>query len=154
MALNISDDYLYGFIDGEGSFYIGIVPSRETKSGWQVIHFFSVSQNPKGKVVLDYLKKRLQCGYVKPNASRHSSDKSLVFSVRDLSSLSKKVLPFLRGKLMVKRKAAEQFEMVIKMVEEKKHLSKEGMKQVIDTAYSMNTGKRKVPADEILSLFN
>jgi hypothetical protein len=37
-------------------FYVGVVPSSETKSGWQVIYFFKVSQNPSGKFVLDFLK--------------------------------------------------------------------------------------------------
>jgi len=56
--MSLSDDYLIGFVEGEGMFYIGIVPSKETKSGWQVIYFFKVSQNPVGKTVLEELKKR------------------------------------------------------------------------------------------------
>ena len=39
MQNSISDDYLLGFVEGEGMFYIGIVPSPETKTGWQVIYF-------------------------------------------------------------------------------------------------------------------
>src|SRR4051812_3878656 len=103
MSLVISDEYLYGFIDGEGCFYIGIIPSKETVSHWQVIAFFKVSQNPSGKVILDYLKKRLQAGYVKPNDTKMSSDKSLAFVVRDFPSLMTKVIPFLEGKLKIKR---------------------------------------------------
>ena len=41
----LSDDYLIGFTEGEGMFYIGIVRSLETKTGWQVIYFLKVSQN-------------------------------------------------------------------------------------------------------------
>ncbi len=39
MSLLSADGYLVGFVEGEGMFYIGIVPSKETKSGWQVIYF-------------------------------------------------------------------------------------------------------------------
>ena len=60
----LSDDYLVGFVEGEGMFYIGIVPSRETKSGWQVIHFFKVSQNPIGVEVLKYFLTKFLCGYI------------------------------------------------------------------------------------------
>ena len=52
----VSDDYLIGFVEGEGCFYIGIVKSKETITGWQVVYFFKVSQNPSGKIVLEKLK--------------------------------------------------------------------------------------------------
>lgn len=93
--LKISDDYFIGFVEGEGMFYIGIIPSRETKCGWQVIYFFKVSQNPIGKVVLDCLKKRLNCGYLKQNSKTDPTDKSLALVVRNFQDLKTKVLPFL-----------------------------------------------------------
>lgn len=34
LPFRISDDYLVGFVEGEGMFYVGVVPSRETKTGW------------------------------------------------------------------------------------------------------------------------
>jgi hypothetical protein len=40
LDMHFSDDYFIGFVEGEGMFYIGVVPSSETKSGWQVIYFF------------------------------------------------------------------------------------------------------------------
>lgn len=149
--LNISDEYILGFIEGEGCFYVGIVPSNETKSGWQVIVFFKVSQNPEGKVILDYLKKRLECGYVKPNDSKDSSDRSLAFVVRDFSSLESKVIPFFNGKLIVKRKNFEKFKRVLELINQSKHLTTEGLKQIIDIAYSMNSKKRKLSKSQILS---
>ena len=152
--LEVSDDYLIGFIEGEGMFYVGIVPSRETKTGWQVIHFFKVSQNPSGKAILDYLKKRLKCGYVKPNLKGNQyKDKSLAFVVRDLSSLHTKILPFLESKLVIKRKNFESFKKVIDLVAHKKHLSKQGIRQILDIAYKMNTAKRRVAKSKILQAY-
>ena len=156
MALKLSDDYLVGFVEGEGTFYIGIVPSKGTsgnKSGWQVIYFFKVSQNPGGKVVLDYLKKRLDCGYLKLNDNKSQKDKSLAFVVRDLQSLKDKVIPFFEGKLVIKRKDFIKFKKVIELVDKKVHLRKEGVKQILDIAYSMNTRKRKVSKEEILRTY-
>ncbi len=43
-AAAVSDDHLIGFIEGEGMFHIGIVPSPFTKLGWQVIY---CSERPK-----------------------------------------------------------------------------------------------------------
>ena len=152
--LKVSDDYLIGFIEGEGMFYIGIVPSSETKTGWQVIYFFKVSQNPSGKVVLDYLKKKLGCGYIKLNyKGDQSRDKSLAYVVRDLPSLKNKVIPFMERKLIVKRKSFEYFKRVIELVEKKAHFKKEGMKQILDIAYRMNTGKRNIPKEKIITAY-
>ena len=151
--LKLSDDYLIGFIEGEGMFYIGIVSSKETTSGWQVIYFFKVSQNPSGKVVLDYLKKRLQCGYIKANSKTDQTDRSLAFVVRNYDDLKNKVLPFLKDKLVIKRRDFEKFRKVIGLVGQKKHLTKEGVSQIIDLAYAMNTGRRKFTKRKILKAY-
>jgi len=155
MTLQLSDDYLIGFIEGEGMFYIGIVPAKETKTGWQVIYFFKVSQNPQGKMVLDYLQKRLDCGYVKLNHKKDNlSDKSLAFVVRDLESLHNKIIPFVKGKLVIKSKACSQFEKVLDLVSAKQHLTREGIKQIVDISFAMNTGKRKFSKEQIIKSYN
>jgi hypothetical protein len=149
----LSDDYLIGFVEGEGMFYVGIVPSKQVKCGWQVIYMFKVSQNPNGKVILDYFKKKLRCGYVKPNDKSDSKDKSLAFVVRNIDDLRNKVLPFFRNRLVVKKRDFMAFEKVLDIVFLGKHTQKEGLKQIIDLAYSMNTGKRRLTKEYILNNF-
>lgn len=137
-------------------FYIGIVKSTgssRNKSGWQVVYFFKVSQNPNGKFVLDRIKKRLNCGYIKENNKKDSTDKTLAFVVRDLTSIRDKIIPFFEGKLFIKRKTLQKFSKVIDLVSEQKHLKRGGMKQILDIAYSMNTRKRKISKSEILQSF-
>ncbi len=148
-----SDDYFIGFVEGEGMFYIGVVPSSETKYGWQVIYFFKVSQNPSGRKVLESLKDRLQCGYIRQNSSSDKNDKSLAFVVRDLSSLLHKIIPFFDKRLFIKRDAFYKFKQVLKLVESGKHLTREGMKNILDISYSMNTRKRKYSKRQMLKSF-
>ena len=149
----ISDDYIAGFVEGEGMFYIGIVRSQETITGWQVIYFFKVSQNPQGKEILESIKKRFDCGYIKANSRIDFIDKSLAFVVRDLVSIRDKVIPFFEGRLFIKKEAFEKFKKVIKIVSEKKHLSREGMKKILNISYSMNTGKRRFAKKDILKSY-
>ena len=134
-------------------FYVGIVPCEQVKSGWQVIYMFKVSQNPRGKVILDYFKKRLGCGYVKPNNKSDLKDKSLAFVVRNINDLETKVLPFFRGKLLVKKKDFEAFEKVLSLVTKGRHLEKGGLKEILDLSYNMNSGKRKLSKEYILNHF-
>ena len=151
----VSDDYLAGFVEGEGCFYIGIVRSHETNSKWQVVYFFKVSQNPTGRLVLEELRKRLACGYIKANSRLDKSDKSLAYVVRDLPNLVSKVIPFFKGKLLTKK--AEDFEKfcyVIDLVSTRQHLSKQGMAKILDIAYTMNTAKRRFSKQEILENFD
>src|SRR3990167_3765697 len=151
--MSFSDDYLAGFVEGEGMFYIGIVPSKETKTGWQVIYFFKVSQNPAGRQVLEELKNRLSCGYIKANSQTDRTDKSLAYVVRDLPSLRDKVIPFFNNKLIVKKDAFEKFKKVIFLVDKKEHLNKSGIRKILDIAYSMNTQKRRVTKEQILKSY-
>lgn len=148
--MKISDDYITGFVEGEGMFYIGIVPSRETKTGWQVIYFFKVSQNPIGEEVLLALKNRFGCGYIKKNGNLASKDKSLAYVVRDLKSLNSSIIPFFENKLIIKKDAFIKFKKVIQLVSEKKHFTYEGINEISQIAYSMNTQKRKVAIEQIL----
>ena len=150
MSIKISDDYLAGFIDGEGSFYIGVVPSEEAKLGWQVIHFFKVSQNPSGKVILDFLKKKIQGGYVRPNHKASNDDKSLAYVVRDFDTLYNKVIPFLVDTIDIKQKELIKFKKVLELVKAGRHLNINGMKEILDISYSMNTKKRKYHKEFII----
>jgi len=134
-------------------FYIGIVPSKETKTHWQVIYFFKVSQNPIGLNVLNQFKDRLGCGYVKQNSQTDATDKSLAYVVRDFPSLRDKVIPFFEGKLVIKKQAFEKFKQVLDIVEQKQHLTLAGMTQILEIAYSMNTQKRKVEKQLILEAY-
>ena len=150
----LNDDYLVGFVEGEGMFYIGVVPSSETKSGWQVIHFFKVSQNPVGIEVLKYFLFKFGCGYIKENNKKDSTDKSLAYVVRDFKSLRNVIIPFFEGKLVIKRDAFEKFKRVIELIGYKKHLGLEGISEILDIAYSMNTGKRKVLKELIIKSYS
>ena len=151
LASKVSDDYLVGFVEGGGCFYIGIVKSRETLTHWQVVYFFKVSQNPSGKIVLEKLRERLGCGYIKQNSQTDKTDKSLAYVVRDLPSLVNKVIPFFKRKLLTKKASDfDKFSQVIELVDSGRHLTKEGITKILEIAYSMNTGKRKFSKARIL----
>jgi LAGLIDADG DNA endonuclease family protein len=144
-AAVVSDDYLYGLIDGEGMFHVGIVPSRFTRLGWQVIYLFKVAQNPIGESVLVALQERLGCGTISPNARAGARDRTLKYVVRDLENLKNRVVPFCEDRLIVKREAFESFKNVLDRVTSGRHLTANGLLEIVDIAYAMNTKVRRVP---------
>jgi hypothetical protein len=153
-AAAVSDDYLYGLINGEGMFHVGVVPSRYTKLGWQVIYQFKVAQNPVGEAVLRALQARLGCGTISPNAKAGARDRTFKYVVRDYENLTQKVIPFCEGRLVVKREPFEDLKTVLRMVGDGEHLTANGLLDIVDIAYAMNTKARRVPRSAIEAAIN
>src|SRR3989338_5669753 len=83
----ISNEYLAGFVDGEGCFYVGFGKRKDLPLGWQVITEFHLSQNLKGRNILEAFKDRIGCGYIKPNHPNSPRDKTWVLIVKDRRDL-------------------------------------------------------------------
>ena len=134
----VSDEYLAGFTDGEGCFYVGFGKRNDLPLKWQVITEFHVSQNPGGKNLLEMFKKRLDCGYLKPNHARSLKDKSWVLIVKDRNDLRKKVIPFFKKNFLLtaKQKDFEIFAKVLEIIEKGQHLEKQGLKEIADLVFS------------------
>ena len=149
------DSYISGFVDGEGCFSITIQKSGNVKLGIQVIPEFHVSQHQDRTEVLDVIKKRLGCGYIKPNDYRNPKDQTSVFVVRNINDLRNKVIPFFKESplISIKQKDFEKFAQVVSLMEEGGHLKKNSLITILRIAYSMNfSGKyRKQRLGDIIS---
>jgi len=130
----ISNDYLAGFTDGEGSFYVGFSRQPSLPLKWQIITEFHVSQNPGGKNVLEYFCKTLGCGYLKPNHKKRLNDKTWVLVVKDREDLENKVFPFFKKHPLHTNKQLdfEKFCQVLEFIKTRKHLTKEGFLQIVE----------------------
>lgn len=150
--IQIPDSYFSGFVDGEGCFYVGIVPSKNTKNGFQIITEFHVSQNPRGRIILDQLRKRLDCGYIKPNHKSSTDDVSLVLVVKDNKDLIEKVIPFFDQNPIFSGKNNDymKFKEIVSLISKGEHLNELGFEKILSIAYSMNTMRRRIPKDFIL----
>ncbi len=153
MSEEISNEYLAGFADGEGCFYVGIVPAKTAKFGWQIITEFRVSQNPQGKRILETFRTRLGCGTIKPNHRLSLTDKTSVFVVRDQSELVSKVVPFFERYPIYsdKRMQFEKFRIVLLIIQERKHLTREGFVAIVEIASEMNTKNKRHSKEKILA---
>jgi len=101
------DDYLAGYVDGEGSFHVAIQRNPSTRFGWQLVPEFHVSQNPERASILELLQIHLGCGRIRPNARSGSRDKALVYVVRNRRDLMTKVIPFFEAHPLLSSKGLE-----------------------------------------------
>ena len=133
-------NYLAGFTDGEGCFYVGVHPTSNVALGLQVIPEFHVSQNGERISVLRLFVEALDCGAIKKNAPAGSRDKTYVYVVKRHDDLYEKVLPFFERFPLRSEKQQEflKFAQIVEMMHRKEHLTSEGLKSILEISFSMN----------------
>src|SRR5688572_22302910 len=89
------EQWIVGFVDGEGCFSISVVRNSGCRLGWQVQHEFSVTQAASSRSALELLVEEFGCGTVieNPRTDNHR-DPLLRFSVKRRSDLMTTVIPF------------------------------------------------------------
>jgi len=129
--------WVVGFVDGEGCFFVGINPHPEMTSGFQVLPEFTVVQHQRDIQLLHALKQFFGCGVVRTNHAERMS-----YRVRDLDHLNEKVVPFFEEHSLKSKKRVDfaKFRRVLLMMTRKEHLTSEGIEEVRAIAKTMNTG--------------
>ena len=90
-----AEQWVVGFVDGEGCFSISVVRNPGCRLGWQVQHEFAVTQAASSRPALELLVEVFGCGRV---VEQHRADNHreplLRFSVKRRSDLVASVVPF------------------------------------------------------------
>ena len=125
--MNLHPRWVVGFVDGEGSFHIGISKNSTIKNGIQVLPEFVVTQHKRDVQVLYGLKAFFKCGIV-----RHEKPDILCFRVRERKALETIIIPFFEKHKLKTRKRQDflKFRRVLKMMSEGLHLSTEGINEI------------------------
>ncbi len=138
--------YLAGFADGEGSFNVSFRPRDDYAIPWKVSLCFNISQ--KDKVILTLFKKHLNCGTL-----RSRPDGVWYYEVNNFRAIVENVIPFFDrfGFLSAKKKRDfSKFKKIARMMQENRHLDKEGILEILEIRKEMNDGgKRKHSEAEI-----
>lgn len=139
--MKLDPQWVTGFVDGEGTFYVGITKHPEMTAGYQVLPEFRIVQHERDIQLLYALKKFFKCGVVRVN---HGDRYEL--RVRKLESLSKIVVPFFEKYSLKTKKKQDflKFRRIIRFMEQRKHLTQEGILEIIRIAKQMNRGHKPV----------
>lgn len=134
--------YAAGYVDGEGSFHVGVQKSPFVKFGYQLVPEFRVSQNSSRNEVLVLIKELLGCGYIKSNDRRNPMDSSEVLVVRNRSDLVAKVIPFFERYPLIssKREDFRKFAYIVRSMDRRERLYKKHL--LVKEAFSMNGNGR------------
>ena len=142
--------YLAGFADGEGSFNVSFRPRDDYKLPWKVSLCFNISQ--RDPVILAQFKRHLRCGTM-----RQRRDGVWYYEVNSFVPILENVIPFFErfGFLSAKKKRDfAKFKQLAELIREGRHLTREGVEQVLEIRREMNDGgKRRYSDEEILGRF-
>ena len=135
----LDPNWITGFVDGEGCFYVGINQHNRTKQ-WQLLPEFRIVQHKRAEQVLHRIQNFFGFGVVTVN---HDDRKE--FRVRGLENLNKIVEFFkiYKFRTLSKQKSFDVFSEVIKMMNKKEHLSDDGRMKIAKLISTVN--KKVVP---------
>ena len=136
--------WVVGFVDGEGCFYVGINPHPEMQAGYQVLPEFTVVQHERDVQILYALKQFFGCGVVRRNHAER-----MAYRVRNVQHLRERIVPFFEQHPLKTKKHLDflKFRRILLLMERGVHLTPEGIEQIKTVASQMNTGRgRESPA--------
>ncbi len=136
--MQLTIDWVVGFVDGEGCFHVGITEHPDMRTGYQVLPEFTVVQHERDLQILYALKRFFGFGVVRKNhAERYA------YRVRKLEHLVQLCEFFLRHPLKTRKNVDfRKFRRIVLMMNEGRHLTREGLAEIVRLAASMNSAQR------------
>lgn len=144
--------YLAGFTDGEGSFNVSFRRRGDYAIPWKVSLCFNVSQ--RDRIILTLFEQHLKCGTMRSRA-----DGVWYYEVNNFTAIVENVIPFFdRFGFLSKKKQRDfaKFKQIAVLIQEGRHLSREGIDEILAIRRDMNDGgamRRKYSDDSIIELF-
>jgi hypothetical protein len=124
----LNSHWLSGFITAEGSFFISIYSNEKRKAGYAVSLVFSLSQDLRDLELLNRLVNYLGCGIVREHPNRNTAE--LIITKNE--DINLKLIKFLRKFPLsgVKLLDFERFKQVSFLIENKMHLTQDGIELI------------------------
>ncbi len=126
--------WIVGFVDGEGCFYVGVIKNKTMTNGYQIQPEFTVVQHKKDIQVLYGLKDYFQCGSVSVNHGDRWH-----WRVKNLAHFIEIIIPFFeKHKLKTKRRVEfERFRTICLKMREGVHLTPDGFIEIRELAKNL-----------------
>ena len=140
-GLDLDPSYITGFSDGEGSFFISILKNNNYRVGYVVSPVFSIQLHIKDYDLLMQIKNYFQAGTLQIKNNK-IGDRSVIYSIKSLKEITEKVIPHFDNFPLLTKKKADYllFKEVIILMSKGKHLTVEGLRDIMAYKASINKG--------------
>ena len=128
-------NWIAGFVSGEWSFMVRVFKSANHAIGYQVQLRFQITQQSRDRFLMERLVSYLDCGFISERGD------ILDFQVTKFRDIADKIIPFFEKYpiIGVKLDNYNDFCKVAKLVENKEHLTVEGLEKIKLLKSNMNT---------------
>ncbi len=133
--------YVTGLTEGEGSFYVGILPRKLGNVDFEVRPSFSLTQHKRNRSVLFKLKEYFGCGSIRFS----KKDQTYKFEVRSLNDLKEKILPHFE-KFPLEGEKEKDFKIlkeIVGMMERREHLERKGLLKIVELVEKMTESEKR-----------
>ena len=132
--------YVTGFSDGEASFHISIVKNKEYKTGYHVFPVFSIQLHVKDLLLLEQIKDYFSIGTVR--IKKNKANTTAMYSVQSYKDIINVIIPYFDKYPLLTQKRADYilFKQILDLINQGKHLTKEGLAEIVSIKASMNKG--------------
>jgi LAGLIDADG endonuclease len=140
--------FVSGLTEGEGCFCVSFAIRSKLRARLEVRPSFSLSLNERDLELLRDLQAFFECGWIRES----KTDRTFKYEARAVNDLLGSIIPHferhpLRGS---KARSFAAFVSVCQMIEQGDHLRRDGLRSIIDIAYGMNLGRRRLTRDDLL----
>lgn len=137
--MQLSNDWIVGFTDGEGCFCASTINNKTRKYGIQIQLEFIITQHKAERALLEALRDQFQCGYVGPSSGKNSKSNCLRWRTTKLDDLLTKIIPFfIQNPIQTKRaEELKRFHQLALLLKSKKHSSHEGFLELVQLANTL-----------------
>jgi LAGLIDADG DNA endonuclease family protein len=135
--------FLAGLIEGEGSLCVSVKTHPTARFGFLVDPEFFIYQHQIRRGLLELAKSVFDAGRIDP---KPGNEVVLVYSIRNLSLIAERVLPFYERYMAFscKKRDYQLFRECVDAKLRKRHLDPHGMIEIVEKAYQMNMdGKQR-----------
>jgi hypothetical protein len=142
--MTLEPQWIVGFVDGEGCFYVGVNPNATMTAKFQVLPEFTVVQHRRDIQILHALKAHFGCGVVRVNHADR-----MAYRVRNLEHLLDRIVPFFVKHPLKTRKNVDfaKFRRILLLMQAGAHLKRDGIEEIRAIAHQMNRGAAKIKSD-------
>ena len=144
----IGDVDLVLFVVEAGKFTLEHIPFSLQQTITDTLKFLAVRAHEKDLELLKDLQAFFGCGWIRES----KADRTFKYEARSVSDLHGSIIPHFERHPLRGSKASSfaAFADVCQMIEQGDHLRRDGLRQMIDIAYEMNLGKRRLARDDLL----
>jgi hypothetical protein len=155
--MKITKDWIVGFTDGEGCFYVGINPNKTMFNGFQVLPEFRIVQHSCDVKLLFAIRSFFGYGNVVLNKGKMGGN-VMEYRVRKLETLSKVIIPFFEANSLLTYKKFDFyiFSEIVRKMSNGDHLNFHGLEEIRRLKSKMNRRQMKIESElnsDIKSVF-